>query len=298
MHRPALTALLIASLGWGLAGVGSRSLFIDGTTTFTVIVLRVGIATAAVVGWLLLRGRSLSREAWIEGTLIGIPRIGLAPTFFIASLQFVSAGFEAIVITLIPAATAGLAAVFLGEKLNRLQIAGLALGLAGAVVLIAAGESGIAEGGNALVGGLLALGGVVAGASSGILARKYAPDHDTADLAGPMFISGAVVAFAASFLFEGVQPSTVTSTGWIVLILLALGSTLLPFVATLYASKHLTAALVSLTGYVAPLVGVVGGILILDEVLTTSIVIGGVLTLAGVVIVGSAQAVQRPRVLA
>ena len=300
MHRPALAALLAASLGWGLAGVGSRSLFIEGTTTFTVVVLRAAIATAAVVAWLVFRTtrRPLSREVWLEGTLIGIPRIGLAPTFFIASLQFISAGFEAIIITLIPAVTAAMGAVWLDEKLNRLQIIGLIIGLAGAVILIASGESGLAEGGNAVTGGLLALGGVVAGASSGILARKYAPDHNTAELSGPMFISGAIVAFAASFLFEGVQPDTVTPNGWWILVALALGATLLPFVATLYAAKPVTATVTSLTGYVAPLVGVVGGVVILDEVLTTGILVGGALTMLGVIVVGRAQAVSQPRVLA
>lgn len=300
MHRPALAALVAASLGWGLAGVGSRALFIDGTTTFTVVVLRVGIASAAVVAWLVLRAkrRPLSREVWLEGTLIGIPRIGFAPTLFIASLQFISAGFEAIIITLIPAVTAAMGAVWLGERLNRLQVFGLLVGLAGAVILISSGESGLAEGGDAVVGGLLALGGVVAGAVSGILARKYAPDHDTVELAGPMFVSGAVVAFAASFLFEGVQPDTVTPTGWWLLVGLALGSTLLPFVATLYSAKHVTATVTSLTGYVAPLVGVIGGVVILDEILTTGILIGGALTLVGVIIVGRAQMVVRPRVIA
>jgi drug/metabolite transporter (DMT)-like permease len=235
---------------------------------------------------------------WWEGTLIGIPRIGLAPTLFISSLQFISAGFESIIITLIPAVTAAMGAVWLNERLNRLQIIGLVIGLAGAVILIASGESGLAEGGNAVVGGLLALGGVVAGAASGILARKYAPDHATAELAGPMFVSGALVAFAASFLFEGVQIDTVSSTGWWILVALALGSTLLPFVATLYSAKHVTATVTSLTGYVAPLVGVIGGVLILDEVLTTGILVGGALTLLGVIVVGRAQAVSRARIIA
>lgn len=300
MHRPALVALLAASLGWGLAGVGSRSLFIDGTTTFTVVVLRVGIATAAVVAWLIFRTtrRPLSRAVWWEGTLIGIPRIGLAPTLFISSLQFISAGFESIIITLIPAVTAAMGAVWLNEKLNRLQVVGLVIGLAGAVILIASGESGLAEGGNAVIGGLLALGGVVAGAASGILARKYAPDHNTAELSGPMFVSGAIVAFVLSFLFEGVQPETVTATGWWVLVALALGSTLLPFVATLYSAKHVPATVTSLTGYIAPLVGVVGGVVILGEILTTAIIIGGLLTIVGVIVVGRAQAVPRPRVIA
>jgi drug/metabolite transporter (DMT)-like permease len=81
---------------------------------------------------------------------------------------------------------------------------------------------------------------------------------------------------------------------WQLLIVLGLGSTLLPFAATLYASRHTTASRVALTGYVAPLVGVVGGWLLLDEVITATLLVGGVLTLVGVALATSAR--RRPAV--
>jgi drug/metabolite transporter (DMT)-like permease len=48
MQARVLTALIAASLGWGMAGVGTRYLFGEGVTTFTVVVVRTLTATVAV----------------------------------------------------------------------------------------------------------------------------------------------------------------------------------------------------------------------------------------------------------
>ena len=294
MRSRLIVVLGAASLGWGLAGVGVRALYQEGATTFTVVVFRTGIATLVVLIYGVVTGSRPTRRAWIHGSLIGIPRIGLAPVLFVASLNYISAGVEALVITLVPVTTAALGHLFLREKLARPQIIGLALGIAGTTLLIASGESGIADGsGNTLLGGGLALGGVLFGSISGILSRRFAPHHDTMPLAIPMFLSGAVVAALGGLLAVDIKPSDLNLRSWQLLVFLALGSTLLPFVATLYASRHTTAAAVALTAYVAPLIGVIGGAVLLDEVITPVIALGGLLTLSGVVMVGRATAVSR-----
>lgn len=289
MRARLIAVLGAASLGWGLAGVGVRAVYQEGATTFSVIVIRTSVATLAVVLFGVANRIRPSKLTWIHGSLIGVPRIGLAPIAFISSLNFISAGVESLVITLVPVVTAGLGHVFLRERLSRLQAVGLALGIAGTSVLIVSGESGIADGsGNTIIGGLLALTGVLFGSWSGILSRRFAPQHDTIALSIPMFVSGALVAAVAGLVAGDIQPNTVNVRSWQLLILLGLGSTLLPFVATLYASRHTTATNVALTGYVAPLVGVVGGAVLLDEIITPAIVFGGLLTIIGVILVGRA----------
>ena len=287
MRARIVAVLGAASLGWGLAGVGVRAVYREGASTFTVVVVRTAIATLAVIAYGLASGRRPSSRAWLHGALIGIPRIGLAPILFVASLNYISAGVEGLVITLIPVTTAAMGHLFLRERLARSQLAGLALGIAGTTLLIASGDSGIADGtGNTIIGGGLALGGVLFGSVSGILSRRFAPRHETLTLAIPMFVSGVVVAVAGGLVAADIKIAQLNPRSWQLLVLLALGSTLLPFVATLYASRHTTAANVALTAYVAPLVGVIGGAVLLDEVITPAIVIGGLLTVTGVVMVG------------
>ena len=288
MRARIVAVLGAASLGWGLAGVGVRAVYREGASTFTVVVVRTAIATLAVIAYGLASGRRPSSRAWLHGALIGIPRIGLAPILFVASLNYISAGVEGLVITLIPVTTAAMGHLFLRERLARSQLAGLALGIAGTTLLIASGDSGIADGtGNTIIGGGLALGGVLFGSVSGILSRRFAPQHETLTLAIPMFVSGVVVAVAGGLVAADIKIAQLNPRSWQLLVLLALGSTLLPFVATLYASRHTTAANVALTAYVAPLVGVIGGAVLLDEVITPAIVVGGLLTVTGVVMVGS-----------
>ena len=72
MESRVVTAIVAAALGWGLAGVGTRALFEDGAATFTVIVVRTVVATAAVVAYAAWMRRPISRSAWRDGALIGL----------------------------------------------------------------------------------------------------------------------------------------------------------------------------------------------------------------------------------
>ncbi len=292
MHAKVLTALVAASAGWGMAGVGTRFVFSEGVSTFTVVIARSVMATLAVLTIALIHRERVSRRAWMDGSIIGVLRVGFVPALFISSLQYISAGVEGIFITLIPATTAAMAAAMLGEKLDRRQVTGLAIGLLGTLLIVSSGDSGIAgDGGDVRVGAMFALGGVMAGAMSGVLSRKYAPRHQTTELAVPMFVVGSVVAVVLGYLLRDVDFVSVSTVSWVVLIALGLGSTFLPFFATLFASRHTSAARVALTGYVAPVIGVIAGVVLLGEVLTVTIVIGACLALIGVVAVGR---VRRP----
>jgi len=288
MPNRVLAALTAATFGWGLAAVGVRYAFEEGASTFTVIGVRLGAAAVAVSAFAALTRRTSTAQEWRRGSLIGIPRIALGPIFFISSLQHISAGVESILITLIPVATALMAWVFLKERLRRIQLVGFAIALAGAIVIISSGDSGLGAGeGDPFIGGLLAMGGVISAAISGVLQRRFAPDHDTVPLAVPMFITGGAVAFTFALLFGDFDPGALNGQLWALLIALGLGSTLLPFVMTLYASKYTTAARVSLVAYAAPVISIMGGIVLLDEVLTGRIIVGGLMSLTGVFLAGS-----------
>ena len=243
MHPRALTAVLLASVGWGFAAVGVRYAFAEGVSTFTVIDVRLGVGMVAMVLYGLYRGARPSRLAWRRGSLLGVFRTGLGPVLFIASLQHISAGMEALFITTIPLSTGLMAWVWLGERLTRIQSVGLMLGGVGVIVLIASGDSGLGAGdGNILIGGSLALAGSLAAAVAGTLNRKYAQLYSTTDLAVPMFVSGTLFAVMMSLIVGDVSPGQLTVQLWALLIVLGLASTLLPFVATLYAARFASAA--------------------------------------------------------
>jgi drug/metabolite transporter (DMT)-like permease len=71
-----------------------------------------------------------------------------------------------------------------------------------------------------------------------------------------------------------------------------LGATLMPFALTLFASKHAEATVVAMVGYLAPLVAVVAGVVILGEHITPVILAGGALAVVGVALVGGTRRTQ------
>ena len=291
MRNRIILAILAASAGWGLAGVGTRAAYGMGATTLTVLAIRTIIASLALLVYVVGVRSMPSSLAWRHGMYIGAIRTGLVPLFFMASLNFISAGVEGLVITLIPATTAVLAAVFIGETITRRQIIGLVVGLMGTTMIVVVGDSGLRAEGDVLMGFLLAGIGVLLGSFSGVLQRKYAPLHDTVPLAFPMFLSGAVVSIAIGAFIGFDDLGTYDAELWVLLTVLALGSTLLPFGATLYASKHASATLVAVTAYLAPVVAVVGGAVLLDELVTPAIAVGAAVTIVGVALVGRGRRV-------
>jgi drug/metabolite transporter (DMT)-like permease len=289
MRNKVVPAVLGAALGWGLAGVGTRAAYELGATTITVLTARTVFATAALALFVAATRRWPTGPAWKDGSVIGVLRIGVAPLLFMGSLNFISAGVEGLIITLVPATTAIMAAGMIGERITRGQVLGLVVGLIGTTIIAVSGESGLGAEGNVVLGFLLAGGGVVFGSLSGVLQRKYAPHHDTVELALPMFVAGLLIATLGTLVLPFDPVSTWDAKLWALLLVLGLGSTLLPFGLTLYASKHASATVVATTGYLAPLVGVVGGAIILDEEITTVILIGAFLAMVGVALVGGVR---------
>ncbi len=294
MRNRIVIAVLAASAGWGLAGVGTRAAYGAGATTLSILSIRTAVATIALTAYVLITGVRPTRLAWWNGVLIGSLRIGITPLLFMMSLNYISAGVEGLVITLVPATTAVLGAMFIKEGITRRQIVGLIIGLAGTMLIGFAGDSGLGAEGNIVAGFAFALGGVLVGSTTGVMQRHYAPRHDTVELALPMFVAGTVVAVVAGWAIGFDHVRSYDTNLWILLVILGLGSTLLPFGLTLFgltlfASKHAPATIVAMSAYLAPLVAVVAGAILLDEQITAMIGVGGALAVVGVALVGGAR---------
>jgi drug/metabolite transporter (DMT)-like permease len=286
MRNRVILAVLAASAGWGLAGVGTRAAYGAGLSTLTVLSIRTLVASIALsLFWVFVMPKH-TPFAWKHGTLLGVLRVGLTPMLFMASLNYISAGVEGLIITLIPATTAVLAAVTIKERVTKRQVLGLLIGLTGTVVIALAGESGLGADGDVVAGFAFAAAGVMVASVAGIAQRHYAPHHDTITLAMPMFLSGTAVALVVGWFVGFDDVTTFDSNIWVLLVVLGLLSTLMPFGLTLYASKHASATIVAMTAYVAPLVAVIGGAILLDETITGSIVAGAALSVVGVSLVG------------
>jgi drug/metabolite transporter (DMT)-like permease len=102
-----------------------------------------------------------------------------------------------------------------------------------------------------------------------------------------MFISG-VSLLLISHITGNVTPYAAipSMTWWSIGYLVVLGS-ILTFIAYIYSLQHLPTSLASVYAYINPIFAVILGAMILNEKITTFIVLGGIITVAGVYLVNS-----------
>src|SRR6516164_9250959 len=213
---PALFVLL-----WSTGFIGARYglPYIEPLTFLAVrmafaVVIMAGIALAGGARWLHANevGHSLVAGSLVHGLCLG--------GVFTAISQGVPAGISALILGLQPIATSTLANRFMGEKVTRLQLVGLALGLVG--VLLVLHDRNIVLAGSVLgwVASFLSLIGITLGT---LYQKGYCGGIDwrTGNL---IQYAGAGVLFAlGAFAFETRQihwtGELIFAMAWLVLVL-------------------------------------------------------------------------------
>ena len=149
---------------WGSGFVASRYA-LQYASPFTYIAVRYSIALAVAVVLFGLRARWPTRAAdWGHAAVAGV----LTHAAYLGGSHYaqrwgLSAGVTALVLALQPLATAALVASLFGERLGRLQIAGIAVGLGGVGLVVADRVDGAALTPASVAAVLWALASVTAG---------------------------------------------------------------------------------------------------------------------------------------
>jgi drug/metabolite transporter (DMT)-like permease len=258
----------------------------DGATPYEIALARAVLAAVGVLAYLLVRRRLRRPDGIVLRVGVVMALTNLAVPFVLANiaLQYASAGFVALPAALIPLVTAALAHVFLpDERLSASKVLGLIIALAGVVVLLTSGDSGLGTAGRPLVAGALGLASTVTIAAGSVYAKKSAGRYATLDVAGTQFVLGAVcVAVAAVAAGDGVGAGPRAS--WPELLYLAGVTTFVPFTVYYWLIRRVTATYASVIGYIVPLIAVITGVVVLDEQIQPGILFGGLLILSGVLI--------------
>ncbi len=282
-------AILWIALANVIGGVSypAQKAALAGLPPATVTALRSGVA---LVAFLFLAGRSLSKlRAWSRADLarafaLGTVAFALPMWLGIVGVERSSAANASILILLEPVTIVAIAWVVLGERIGRSKLVGIALGLAGALCIVLEGASlGDLFGSQHFTGNaLLALHGVLWGCYTP-LAKPLVEKHD------PVHLSLVTTACGFAFLIPAALleaprwhagPELASSLRWCVG--LGLFVSFLSIVLWLAALRHIPATSVAGFVFLQPLAGVLGGILLLGERLSTASLVGGLLIVAGV----------------
>jgi len=288
------SALLIASLGWGSAGIATRAALREGLEPYQIAAMRAVLAAFVVAAVLVASGRGIAgRRRWTIGLVLGSANMAVPFVLTALAVQHASAGFVGLLVANIPIATALWAHVVLpDDRLTAAKAAGLAVSVGGIVVLMAGGDSGIGEGGDPLLAVALASAGLLAASYGAVHVKRFAPDLGALELAGPQFAVGAAIMIPLMLVMTGMPEGT--AAGWWLIAYLGTVGTVMPFVLFYWALREVTATEASLVGYIVPIVGLIGGAVVLGERISAVIAAGGALILCGVVLTerASRRAVQ------
>lgn len=159
---------------WSSGFVGAE-LATEDAPVSTVLAWRTALAAVLLGGWALARGERVARRSLVRQACLGllVQAVYLGGVFAAAGAG-VSAGTSALVAALQPLLVASLAGPLLGERTDRRQRAGLALGAAG-VALVVAGDLG--AGGAAAVAFLLPVVALLGLSAGTVLERRWAPSE-------------------------------------------------------------------------------------------------------------------------
>ncbi len=255
----------------------------------TYIGLRLMIAALAhTVIYAASRKRHWSKDKrlWKHAIILGILGTAVPMTSIVTGLQYISSGLASILITTNPALTVLMAHFLLSdERLSWRKTFGIGLALSGAALLALSGESGlIGEDNQAYIGYVLMAIAMVFGSAASVYARKYMSDFDSFDVASVRMLSASLTVLPLSVLFVGFDLSAVTTVGYGGLAYAGLVGTFSGMLLAFYNIKHFGATAAAMTSYVIPIFATLGGYLLLNEVITTRMIIGMVIIVLGIAI--------------
>jgi drug/metabolite transporter (DMT)-like permease len=171
-----------------------------------------------------------------------------------------------------------------GDRFTTRKAIGLLASLAGVALL--AGAPTEPGQGQPWLGIVFSLTGALMQGVSAVWVKRMAERYGPASSLRPMMVGAAIVGLvAATIAGHPPLPSAFTPVQW--LILITMGSTgLLTFWSLLKANQIARASQAALLGYLIPLIGVIGAVLVLGEPFSVLLLIGGALVMAGLVLVG------------
>ncbi len=290
MNRPTPIEWLVF-LALGVAW-GSSYLFIkigvETLTPFTLVAGRLAIGAFVLALVMRIRRQPMPTQRSTYWHLVVVALLGIVIPFSLITWgeQTIDSGLAAVLNGTVPLFAIVLAALVLADEpitVNRL--AGLVVGFVGVVVLT---SPGLADGfGGSLPGQVALIGASISYAAAGVYARRTVrgvPALTSAFLeVGFAFLISVVLAAAfGSPWASSIKPETVFSVAWLGLI----GSGL-AFLAFFYLLERWGATRTALVAYLLPVVGLILGVLVLQEAVSLPVLLGTGLIIGGIALANS-----------
>lgn len=275
---PTYLGLLLGVLAVSFAAILIRK---ADAPAIVIAAYRMGIAALVIAPATvaLTRGRPKLQLQDVLLSLVAAAFLALHFGAWIASLEHTSVASSVVLVTASPLMVALASRVLLKERLERRVLAGIALGLAGSLV-IAVGDLACG-GGDDLLGDGLALLGAVAVTGYLLIGRKVRPRMPLMPYISVVYAGSAILLLAAT----GVGSLSLTGYSgetYLFLVLVALVPQVVGHSLLNWTLAKVSATLVSVAVMAEPVVSTVLALLLLKEVPPVTSFVGGAVILAGI----------------
>lgn len=271
-HRlQAHTAVLLANIIFGL-GVPVTKLLLDQWVS-PMAYMATRCLGAAAIFWLISLFLPREKVAPRDLTVIilgGLLGIVVSQTLTAWALTFTTPVYFSLIATLTPVATMLCAALFIGEKISVRGIAGVALGVAGAMLMVFIGWQG-GSGKNDILGISLTLLSMFTWAVYLIITRKVSARYTAVTQMKWVFLASAIAVLP--FSLTDLQSATLYSaatqwSGLAEMAFIVVFATVAGYFAIPFAMRYLKATTVSVYTNLQPIVASLVAIALCQDVLT------------------------------
>jgi len=273
--RDAIDLVILGAL-WGAAFLFMR-VAAPAFGPVALIAVRVSIAAGLLLP-LMTRDRGLSQARAALGplVLVGALNTAIPFTLFAYAALTLPAGLSSVLNATVPLSGALVGLAWLGDRPRRLQVAGLALGFGGVLVLAWPRLASPADW-RAVAAALVA---TVLYAVSAHLTRQTLGGVRPLVVAGGSMTAAAVMLLPLTLVFP--PAATPSSGAWLAALALGVASTAIAYVRYFRLIARSGPTVAMMVTYLVPVFGVSWGALFLGERLSGTALAGGALVLAGV----------------
>lgn len=257
-------ALLACYLVWGSTYLAIR-VALPGFPPFLQMGSRFLVAGALLMAWCIARGHALpTLTHWRNALIVGALMLGGGMGGVATASRHIGSGLVASFIAVVPMMVCGWG-IFFGRRASRLELGGMALGLAGVAWLMQGASFAAAPAGLACIAGA-----TLAWSLGSVLSTTRLPlAAGPAGFASEMLCGGAVLMLISLALGEQLASPLPASAVLAWLYLVVFGS-LIAFSAYLYLLAHSSTAMATSYAFVNPLIALFLGVIFGNEIVTRS----------------------------
>jgi drug/metabolite transporter (DMT)-like permease len=232
------------------------------------------------------RGYPLRVERQDVWPLIGIALVGnvLYQLFFIIGVDYTYSANAAVMLGTIPVWVAVLSHLFTEEKLTKYKTLGIGLAFVGILLIVTGSKQGISLASKTFLGDLIILGAAISWGVYTILAKKFLKKYPSTQFTGVMSIIGMVCLLLIGLPnLVSVEWAKVSLVGWMGVIYSGLLSIGLAYLIWNNSVSNIGAVRTAAYQNLVPVLGLVFGVVLLQEALTLQQYSGSAMVIAGII---------------